>query len=214
MANKQSPAGHVTAIKLRHEALNAYNADPNLCKHCGSIIYVPDGVKVSHVRRKIFCNRSCAVAHNNHVHPKRKRTWSDRPLRKHCCRKCGEIISSHDGRRKYCTACKAIMRRSSVECLDDRTKGDLFARNANWQSARSSLRRHAYKTYFRGNGQKRCALCHYSLHVDIAHVRPVRQFPDDALISEINNIANLMALCPNHHWEFDNGLLDLPEINK
>ena len=29
-------------------------------------------------------------------------------------------------------------------------------------------------------------------------------FNSDALISEINSIDNLIALCPTHHWEFDN----------
>lgn len=29
-------------------------------------------------------------------------------------------------------------------------------------------------------------------------------FDDDVLIKEINNINNLIGLCPNHHWEFDN----------
>ena len=28
-------------------------------------------------------------------------------------------------------------------------------------------------------------------------------------IEEINNINNLIGLCPNHHWEYDNGLLEL-----
>lgn len=199
----------VTAIRLRQAALSMYYGIPKLCKRCGEVITIPDGVKVSVVRKKVFCNLSCAAAYNNHEFPKRKRTWVSRPLKTLSCRKCGELISSRDSRRKYCGSCKPRIRHQSIEYLDGRTKGDLFARNVNWQSARSSLRRHAYKTYFRGKSHKSCAICQYSLHVEIAHVRPVRQFPDEALISEINHISNLIALCPNHHWEFDHGLLDL-----
>ena len=33
----------------------------------------------------------------------------------------------------------------------------------------------------------------------------------DQLISEINNIDNLIALCPNHHWEFDHSQLNISE---
>jgi len=33
----------------------------------------------------------------------------------------------------------------------------------------------------------------------------VADFPDDALILEINDIKNLVALCPTHHWEFGHG---------
>ena len=32
-------------------------------------------------------------------------------------------------------------------------------------------------------------------------------FPDETKVLEINSIENLIALCPTHHWEFDNGLL-------
>ncbi|MBE7514091.1 MAG: HNH endonuclease [Anaerolineales bacterium] len=35
------------------------------------------------------------------------------------------------------------------------------------------------------------------------------EFFPDSLLSEINAIDNLMALCPNHHWELDNHLLSL-----
>ena len=27
--------------------------------------------------------------------------------------------------------------------------------------------------------------------------------------AKINNIDNLIALCPNHHWEYDNNGLDI-----
>ena len=37
----------------------------------------------------------------------------------------------------------------------------------------------------------------------------VSDFDDSALISEINSKDNLIALCPNHHWEYDHGLLKL-----
>jgi predicted restriction endonuclease len=45
------------------------------------------------------------------------------------------------------------------------------------------------------------------LHVNVCHKRPVSDFPDDAKISEINDINNLIGFCKNHHWEFDNGYL-------
>ena len=36
-----------------------------------------------------------------------------------------------------------------------------------------------------------------------------KDFDDNNTIAEINDISNLIGLCPNHHWEYDNGLLDL-----
>ena len=54
-----------------------------------------------------------------------------------------------------------------------------------------------------------CKVCSYDLHVDICHVIAVHQFNADRTLGEVNNIDNLVALCKNHHWEFDNGMLDL-----
>jgi len=54
-----------------------------------------------------------------------------------------------------------------------------------------------------------CAICGYSNKVEICHIKSVASFSKAASISEINNIDNLVALCPNHHWEFDKGLINI-----
>ncbi|MDT7781344.1 MAG: hypothetical protein QOC99_3856 [Acidobacteriota bacterium] len=212
MTNGSSHGGRVTAVRLRQKALSNYYESPNLCKRCGAVIMVPENMKVTQVRKKTYCNRSCSVGYNNHVFPKRKRTWEERPLKTHNCLNCNGEINSRDGRRKYCEACKAIVRHQAIEYLDGRTKGDLFTKSVNWQAARSSLRGHAFKAFLRSKMPRRCVVCHYFIHVEIAHIRPVKHFPNDALVSDINDISNLVALCPNHHWEFDHGLLDLARV--
>ncbi|WP_443081868.1 HNH endonuclease [Terrisporobacter sp.] len=52
-------------------------------------------------------------------------------------------------------------------------------------------------------------MCGYTNHIEIAHIKAVSDFDDNILISEINNPDNLIGLCPNHHWEYDNGLLKI-----
>lgn len=52
----------------------------------------------------------------------------------------------------------------------------------------------------------RC-FCGYDRHVDICHKRDIADFPDNTLLKTVNHIDNLVALCPTHHWEFDNGYL-------
>lgn len=54
-----------------------------------------------------------------------------------------------------------------------------------------------------------CCICGYNLHVEVAHVKGVSEFDDSAEIGEINCTTNLVYLCPNHHWEYDNGHLEL-----
>lgn len=84
------------------------------------------------------------------------------------------------------------------------TKGQIFAKCKNWQSARTTIRRHTVKIYETSGKPKACNSCGYDKHYEICHIRAVSDFPDEALVEEINSIDNLMALCPNCHWEFDN----------
>ena len=89
------------------------------------------------------------------------------------------------------------------------TKGELFENRINYQSARSDIRRHAQKIFENSDKEKYCKICGYDKHYEVAHIKAVSEFNDDVLILEINDIDNLVALCPNHHWEYDNGLLNL-----
>jgi hypothetical protein len=57
-----------------------------------------------------------------------------------------------------------------------------------------------------------CFFCGYDRHVDIAHKRGVMAFPGTAMIDEINDLNNLIPLCPNHHREADSGMIDLGEV--
>lgn len=84
------------------------------------------------------------------------------------------------------------------------TKGEIFSRCKNWQSARTTIRRHAIKVYDTSDKPKACSSCGYSKHYEVCHVKAVSEFIDEALVEEINSIDNLIALCPNCHWEYDN----------
>lgn len=112
------------------------------------------------------------------------------------------------GGRWLCVACN----RTIGSC----TKGDLFASRTNWQSARSGIQKMARAVFFARNPTPSCVAilstgpCGYAKHIEVAHRQDVASFPDSALISEINDISNLVGLCPTHHWEFDNQKLDEP----
>ena len=90
-----------------------------------------------------------------------------------------------------------------------KTKGELFNSRKNWQSARSAIQKSARRVYFENIDKPKCAICGYNKHVEVAHKKSVSEFDDNTLIKDINSINNLVGLCPNHHWEFDNGLLTL-----
>ena len=93
--------------------------------------------------------------------------------------------------------------------LLSKTKGELISDRKNYQSYRSSVRKLAEKIYIDSGQPKVCAICGYDKHVEIAHIKAVSEFDDSATIAEINSLNNLIALCPNHHWEYDNGLITI-----
>lgn len=90
-----------------------------------------------------------------------------------------------------------------------RTKGELYETKMHAVSARVTLSRGARRSFEKCGKQRSCLKCGYSIHIEICHVKAVKDFPDTATISRINDPSNLIALCPTHHWEFDHGLLKL-----
>jgi len=200
----QKLGGKATAQKLRTEALARYYANPNHCTQCHKIIIVKEHKKIRDVKVRKFCNKSCAAKFNN---PTRLRNSTPKSAIKRRCKKCGtqfevvRLLNGTPSKQKICFACTPNTEASK--------KRELFNRRSSWQSARSAIQKHARLIYNSSDKAKACVVCGYDKHYDVAHITPVAQFSDTATISEINHIDNLIALCPNHHWEFDQGLLSL-----
>lgn len=98
--------------------------------------------------------------------------------------------------------------------MENQTKGDLFAQRKNWLSARAGISLEARRILKLDGRLKVCQEkgCSYDLHVDVCHIKDVADFPDSALVSEINDPSNLAYLCKNHHWELDHGHLTAARI--
>jgi hypothetical protein len=175
-----SLGGKATALVLQRraiEARKAYNAAPRHCLYCNSplLVSLTDLRRnvFQIVKRKKFCSHSCACKYNNN----RKGTGRVKPPK--------------------------TKKPTWFDTVALMTKKELFARCKNWQSARSILRQHAVWVYNTSGRPYACVHCMYDKHVDIAHRKAVNEFPETTLIREINDLANLMPLCPNHHWEHD-----------
>lgn len=98
--------------------------------------------------------------------------------------------------------------------VTNRTKGDLFSTRKNWQSARSDIRDHAQKTLINAGIEQKCIICGYDKHIEVAHIKAVSEFDDSATVAKINDIKNLIPLCPNHHWEFDHNCLSNENLQR
>lgn len=150
----------------------------NACLNCGETTTNPK-----------YCSRSCSTTKANTAAPKRSRTKR--------CAGCDDPIVSR-GRRKFCIACSPVRVPKDWGAI---TKGEA-ATNDTQRYRR--IREHARRVARLAGLLDECAVCGYSLHVECAHQKDISRFDDGALLSEINAVENLVGLCPNHHWEFDN----------
>lgn len=200
-----------SAAIQRQAALKRYYDNPNICKTCGVIIQVPEGKKVAEARVKKFCTHTCAAKFNNTGRVRKLKPGKVHidgvVKRQNTCAKCNCVFIGPNSSpaRKYCKDCGIEAKR----LLTPKTKGELFARYANWTAPRNLIRGHAYAVFRSSNNSKCCTACGYEKYIEVCHIKSVASFPDDTTIGEINSPDNLVGLCPNCHWEFDNGLLDI-----
>lgn len=74
------------------------------------------------------------------------------------------------------------------------------------------MRRIARELYKRAGLPRICQNCGYDKHVEICHVQAIGTFPEDTPVYIVSGIENLVALCPNCHWGFDNSVLKYEDI--
>lgn len=145
-----------------------------------------------------FCSRSCSVAYNNKKRPKKQRKPS-------FCKECGvEVLL----RRTLCDEC-------NPNCVDwaSITLRDYKSHNCIQSNKFRKLRHLSKSAYKRSKKPQQCCNCGYSKHIEICHIKPVYMYDLDTPVSVVNAIDNLIALCPNCHWELDNGLISLPDTH-
>lgn len=189
--SKQSLGGLAKVRKMRE----AYFANPRYCDQCKEAILPAEGQSPRTVTQRVFCSRSCSNAFHNRETPKRVRF--DRT-----CMVCSKTFKEGYVKRKMCDVCME----ADAKRLEARTKGVVSRRN---------LYAHAATVMASNKREKKCQRYGYALFVEICHLRAVSDFPDTALLLEINAPENLIFLCPNCHHEFDFAHLVQPlSINK
>ena len=144
-----------------------------------------------------FCSRSCSASYNNKRHPKRKRKIV-------YCLLCEEIVERRQ--RKYC-----------INCLHKwRWKGDITLGEAIYtkhhKSSAFALIRSRARRAIKSRVQV-CDNCGYNKHVEVCHIKSISEFDLDTLLSLINSDENLVLFCPNCHWEFDKGILQIKQVS-
>jgi hypothetical protein len=160
------------------------------CKNCQKVFEASD-------YRSVFCGRSCSATYLNKTSPKRRKTKT--------CKSCSSLISSC---RTYCVDCrKSNKHLKHGKSICDMTLGEFEGVSKQIGGNHYSEIRYHSRTV--AECLPNVCKCGYNKHVEVCHIHAISDFPKTALISDINSKDNLVKLCPNCHWEFDNGLLKL-----
>lgn len=143
--------------------------------------------------KNVCCSRACS----NKFFPRRKKE-----LRK--CRRCENRFPGYG----TCPACKDEII-ANKERFQQTTLAELAEAYDN-QGVHKSWR----YSELRGDARRKtdfksCTVCGYDVHVEVCHIKPISSFPQTATVAEVNDLTNLVGLCPNHHYEFDHGLIKL-----
>ena len=136
-----------------------------------------------------YCSVACRNRHGQSIHRANGGA-------KDTCPDCGNL---KERRAELCAQCRMIA--WNQQSLGNKLTHD-FQRFA-------SIRQHARRMFKSHYKLCQCAICGYDTHVEVCHIKAIRDFPLDTPLSVVNDISNLVGLCPNHHWEYDHGKLIL-----
>ena len=142
----------------------------------------------------LFCNNVILVEDNIKISQVRKRKFCNSFCNKEYNKKNKKIVKKFNKISKLC---------------DNLTLEEFDFKRKNRRNVRSSICKDARNKFNSSNKDKKCFICGYDKYIEVAHINPVFKFPKDTKISVINSLENLIPLCPNHHKEYDNGLINL-----
>lgn len=150
-----------------------------------------------------FCSSSCSIVHwNSDENIKRRRPEGK-------CFKCSAIIRKN---RKYCKNCghgygpgKSIVGSMTIQDLCDKYYNSPYLKSA-------AIRSHSRRFYAQSSLPKKCIVCGYDKFYEVSHFIPIKAFSASTKIDVVNALSNLVALCPNCHWELDHNMINKEEL--
>lgn len=150
-----------------------------------------------------YCSKSCSAKHTNILFPKKKT--------KKKCIDCGQSVISykydrceihHQEYKKY----KEDTLYQNKTLKEYRNKLSVKGKHPSWLNSHI---RHFCRSWNNSLTKLPCANCGYNLHVELCHIKDVASFPETSTLAEVNSKENVIQLCRNCHWEFDNNFIKL-----
>jgi hypothetical protein len=159
----------------------------NKCLNCGTETKNPK-----------FCSKKC---HGEKCFEKHNK----RPPKVYLCG-CGAVkgIGWKNSNKKYCDTCF-----NDPSINKNYSRWDLMSIEEYRKKSPNTYQFHARIRSLARSKKKMtpCVKCGYSKHVEVCHIVSIKDFDPAKTVAELNDESNLICLCPNCHWEFDNGCL-------
>ncbi len=149
-----------------------------------------------------YCSKSCSAIHTNKLFPKRV------TIKK--CVVCNEKVLSY--RHSRCFIHQKEYLETRYDYIKELTLEHYWNKksliNLHPSSKNAQIRLLA-RSHFKYLTKLPCYNCGYNKHVELCHIKPISKFLPTDKIKDVNSLSNLIQLCRNCHWEFDNKLLIL-----
>ena len=178
------------------------------CKSCQTIAKKPCENCKKLTKNLKYCSSSCSAQVTGKLYPKRKLTKK--------CTKCLEkVVKSYKNR--LCEDCSIQYENNKSQKYKDRTLEFYYQKESLknlHKSSKSAHIRALARSWFKHLTLLPCAVCNYTKHVEICHIKPIKTFSETSLLGEVNSPKNIIQLCPNCHWEFDNGYITKKTIKE
>lgn len=172
---------------------------PTNCKKCNKE-FVKKNVEIKRTANN-FCSRQCFSEFK----------LLGKPRKEYICLKCkNNFYKTYDHKLKtFCKDCSlSNYSDTKTSYYKSRTLDDIYNHHSvkdKHPSWKSSFIRLMNRTWNANLLAMPCNHCGYDLHVELAHIKAISTFPSSATLEEVNHPNNIIPLCPNCHWLFDNG---------
>ena len=139
-----------------------------------------------------------------HKESERIKIWRDKKRKP--CPDCGNLMNYLSEKCKNCYKSKSKEQLIIMEMTIGEYRKKQSGKHGSWANA--EIRQFA-RTWNKELRKKPCQNCGYNKHIELCHIKAVSSFSDTAKLKDVNSKDNLYVLCPNCHWEFDSGLLEI-----
>ena len=173
--------------------LEAYNKNPKECLNCGSPILFKPGDKLHKFKKRKFCSLKCS------------RENTSKNKKNHTCYSCGD---KRDKNSELCRKCFNIINNP----INEKTLGSFIQGEKYLSSKCQSIRKDArvkMEKWFPIETRecKYCKTKEFKDVLEVHHLKNILSFSLETKIKEINNIDNMIWVCPSHHAMIEKGLL-------